>query len=640
VVILEKIWYRNFLNIVEEEFPLRDQGLVLVVGENGAGKSALTLEGIFYALYGKTFRWGAKPGISVWNRHASKRDERYLRLKLTIDGETYQIIRCNRSQNYPKGLTLLHGDSDKIEECEDITGGTSDATQSMIEDRLGMGSKTANYSFLFSPEIARFPTLGDTEKKKIFDEILQLDKLSYGQEATKSALKEAKQLLDNVERRVVHLKEMISDHEHDLKTTRRKAKNWEVELAEEVSGIKDQLDSSKEDYKRYQKTLKDAQNVQTDSEKLADESSNEYHRIKGVIDEFLNEAREERGEVLQKIRSKEGLISELKGQLSKSQEWVDEGKCPSCGSELSRDFCTDFEDKKARYEKLKSQVVKLKAVKDKMLEESNSEVEAANEKLENQRILAERHKKERSTSKEAERVASNVANSELSRIHTFEARLEAAKTSCNPHGETVIALKAKIDGYLKELGEKESKIPELEANLASEEVLSHVFGPKGARLVMIENSLPLLNDEASKIQEEMDTQLSVTFELRGEDESYSGTLMSVVDNPTGAADYKGDSSGEKRRVDLIMVLSLMGLARSRGNKSIGQAFFDEAFENLDDKGQASVINILRKICKDCNTIFILSHAADELGGQCDQIWTVKDGKLDYGKKVNSPEMAA
>jgi DNA repair exonuclease SbcCD ATPase subunit len=65
MVTLERLRLENFLNVAEADVPLRDQGLVLIVGENGSGKSAIFTEGPLYGLYGESFRYGPKPGRDV-----------------------------------------------------------------------------------------------------------------------------------------------------------------------------------------------------------------------------------------------------------------------------------------------------------------------------------------------------------------------------------------------------------------------------------------------------------------------------------------------------------------------------------------------------------------------------------------------
>ncbi len=147
---------------------------------------------------------------------------------------------------------------------------------------------------------------------------------------------------------------------------------------------------------------------------------------------------------------------------------------------------------------------------------------------------------------------------------------------------------------------------------------------------LLNDVIPFLNLEAERIRQLIQTPISIRFRIRSSEETFAGNLEVAVDNPEGAESYEGDSGGEKGRVDLMILFSLLALASSRGRKSVAQSFFDEAFEKQDQLGQRAVAALLRDTASQKSSVFVLSHSPLML--QADQEWRVaKGGVLSTGK---------
>ena len=81
----------QFFAIKHQVVKLADQGRVLVVGANGAGKTALLIEGPYYALFGRSFEYGERPGDAVGNRfHKSF----MTRIDFEADGKIVLNVAC------------------------------------------------------------------------------------------------------------------------------------------------------------------------------------------------------------------------------------------------------------------------------------------------------------------------------------------------------------------------------------------------------------------------------------------------------------------------------------------------------------------------------------------------------------------
>jgi len=77
-------------------------------------------------------------------------------------------------------------------------------------------------------------------------------------------------------------------------------------------------------------------------------------------------------------------------------------------------------------------------------------------------------------------------------------------------------------------------------------------------------------------------------------------------NEDGSDIYVGNSSGEKRRIDLCVMLALFQLAYSRTKLNI--LLLDEALDTLDVGGLDSVVELLNGFAKELDlTVYVTSH---------------------------------
>ena len=87
------------------------------------------------------------------------------------------------------------------------------------------------------------------------------------------------------------------------------------------------------------------------------------------------------------------------------------------------------------------------------------------------------------------------------------------------------------------------------------------------------------------------------------------------------------SGGEQQRVDIILQLSIRDMMSKYLNFSSNILVLDEIFDNLDAKATGKILDLISTI-DDVNSLFIISHHADELDIAYDNELTVY--KNEYG----------
>jgi DNA repair exonuclease SbcCD ATPase subunit len=619
MVTLEKIQYRNYMNVIDQEVPLKGQGLVFVVGKNGSGKSSMFIEGIYYALYGRSFKYKNPVGSKIV-REACGDEDSYVKLWLNVDGVDYEIVRARKSEEYPEGLSLFSGGLD-------LSRGTSEATQRFITELLGMGPSAFEHSVVFSAKILKFPMLKDSEKKAIFDEILQLEVLNKGLEDTKQVIKNLNGSKSILTERKRMLKQSLSDSKEELTTTQRDLSLWEGGREDRIKALKETIKGASVEVKKM------VTRADTLRDKL-DIKKNELSKLRKVCNKMQELVTEEFERTFEKevqytsgefaLTSAQKACNDEKSRLKKM---VAQGKCGVCFQATTN---ATFEDEFSKINKKLKDLVLLAA----NLAKSREELDEAKDQInEAKSQLAEERAKidplERivdSLDSDLEVLDEGISDAKKD-LKVAEGRLESESSAENPY-------KPKLDGIIQRITDSEAGLSAAEdelnkvmVELESEDVIVKILGPKGARLHMISAALPMLNAEAEKTQLLMGTHLSVKFKLKSSTEAYGGNLVTEVFNPRGAASYEGDSAGEQACVDWILLLSMLGLVSSRGAKSFSQAFYDEVFDTLDEGNEMGVLNVLKDVSQTKSSVFILSHSAGEVGGQCDRVWTVDNGTL-------------
>jgi len=87
-------------------------------------------------------------------------------------------------------------------------------------------------------------------------------------------------------------------------------------------------------------------------------------------------------------------------------------------------------------------------------------------------------------------------------------------------------------------------------------------------------------------------------------------------------DYNACSAGDKRRIDVAILLSLQSIVAQRSASSSNLVVFDELFDSLDNVGIERVINLLHEEARE-KMVFVISHI-QELADYFDNVIVVKN----------------
>lgn len=151
-----------------------------------------------------------------------------------------------------------------------------------------------------------------------------------------------------------------------------------------------------------------------------------------------------------------------------------------------------------------------------------------------------------------------------------------------------------------------------------EQIEQHLFFEKafsrnGIPSLLMDNILPVLNEQANHYSSILSGG-TLNIEFSNQTALKKGDIKEKfevrVSNKLGASSYDGDSSGEKRRIDLCVLFALQKTAILRSRTMFNVLFIDEIFDTLDSSGVENVISMLEDEVRTFPSLFVISHNPD------------------------------
>lgn len=534
----------GFCSIENLHIPLNPSCTILIKAPNGKGKSTI-LSALVWAIYGKNLKGVSE--VTTWEKVRPKDYQGVMVEVFFQKGEhIYKIIRCQKCN-----IVLEDGAKGKdrlifLKDNELVNVKGKNKLQDAINAELGLSYTLFMNSIMFGQGIKRLIQESNSDKKKIFEEVFDLEFLNI---AKGIAMQDKNNLLaqaNEVEHQSALLKKELEAN-----------KEAYFDLRDREKGFKEKIKSERRELKK-------------DREDLTKQLIKKQQQLKDEVEKSLKV----------KIKKHTDYVDVLKSKI-KYNRIVSGVSLPDFVKKLK------IQLDKGHYKRAKESVdIIYKAIinSDKLQEE----YEDALGRLDELRTTNEKYKR---LQKECDDIASDIAD--------IDEELEKLKQ------EKLKVMSPKYKEKLKEIRKTLRKVDEDYHNKELELenynwLINDPLGNNGIKAYLFDSSLDMLNRTLDKYSQVLGFRIEFNIDLGTARKEF----FTLIERDGQIIDYDELSGGEKQLVNVAMAFAMNeSLTMSKG---INLAFLDEVFESLSSDNVEVVTSLIRHTFAD-KTLFLITH---------------------------------
>jgi DNA repair exonuclease SbcCD ATPase subunit len=539
----------RFLTYEEEAVGFGD-GLTVLVGRNGSGKSGLGVEAPAWILWGQTVRGTVPDGVACG--------------KFEGPGGHLWLVERERAGGKIKSLalSLLVGT-----EKHGRTGQTPTETQAKIDDVFGTWGQHRASRVFSQRLLARFGASTDKERKALLETILGLERFELGADRARAELRRRRD---------------------EGQAARSALAAAEAEVAQ-AERLRRAVPVATEPAADLEAALGRALEATIAAALVEDEA----RALCRALEQPLEQMQRTYASVVTDARAQDARAASLRGRLEALSKALHAAqsmeRCPVCQTDragIDPGRLADHFEAEAR--PLRAELAEAEAAVDQgrrealSLREDHKAVETrrADALVACSKTISAREKADAAHADVARRLAdARRAEAETARV---QAELDRARLGAQ-------AARAAADDAALSASEAEAAV--------------EVLGPRGARVRMLEGALAGIQVAANAALAELGAPERIA--VRGTRRQKTGREVdevSIAVEGAGGGEYDGTSDGERGSLDLGLLLGVAELASDR----TGYMAFDEVFDPLDDERLEGVVAILARMARD-RQVVVATH---------------------------------
>jgi DNA repair exonuclease SbcCD ATPase subunit len=550
---LEYVTLYNAFSHKDTTVRLEGNGLCLVKGSNGAGKSSV-VKGILFALFGV----GAD---DVINNKVGK--DTYVEVTGSDDKDTYVVRRYRKDTKHKNNLYFYINDGE-------IAAATNTALQEKLEAFIGCDYRSFITIASFSNDMMMFANATDSERKAIFEKILQ--DLDIYNDYHKTA-----------KEKIVDLNTDVEDLDHSIDVDER-----------ELSVVKKVLETEETralvlEQKRLDR-LRELGDERTELEKKFEFSV----RLKGKRERYNNaifrleqwlEKYKSKAEEIQDTDTELYMLDQKEGDLSFDT-------CPVCGTKMTE---------KHRDKEMKVITKRRKELNKKMKKLEDYEftramvTDSMNRLFDKVSAIDYKLVKYDSVVKVLGELDEKIVKAQ-DQVGDSQDGIRLWKSKIRKLSKTIASAKKRITGYEEEL-------------LYWKEV-AHGFSKQGIPNIIITRALTLLESCANGYLDTL-TSGAMGIQLTGMTKTKKGAVRNKIGinvvSESGVTSFGSYSGGERQRLNIALLLALRDVAEHNKGIKLNCLFLDEVLDlSLDEEGIEEVLQLLRVKKRAVDSIIVIT----------------------------------
>lgn len=163
----------------------------------------------------------------------------------------------------------------------------------------------------------------------------------------------------------------------------------------------------------------------------------------------------------------------------------------------------------------------------------------------------------------------------------------------------------------KARGSKEEKLADLKESMGIYQELRTAFGKNGVQALLIENTIPELEDEANNTLSQMtDGRMNLQFITQRETKTSQNVIETLdirIADEVGTRNYELYSGGEAFRINFAIRIALSKLLARRAGARLQTLIIDEGFGTQDAQGRERLVEAINKIQHEFEKIIVITH---------------------------------
>jgi DNA repair exonuclease SbcCD ATPase subunit len=587
----------NFLSIGNVSLSFENRGLVLIDGLNGSGKSSFFTDALCYGTTGNTIREIAYKD-DVINRFVGRNCR--ISQVYRVDGVEAQIDTYRKHDIHKDEVFFSVAGFDR-------RGNSILDTREKIAKFLDMDFVSiTNSAILGQLSTKYFPGLTDSEQKEILERLSGVTWISASSEISKqdwdncqAAIYKLSVSLDLLSSRLIEIsKDITSNEDQRLEFENQRALKIQL-IRETMSGLRPSDTSVLENKIKVKQIEIAGLEKKLDRKIEVDKEIRALEILIGKLETSIENKNKER-------EKQESIIKNLH-KLTAGE------KCDVCGQFITQDavfhYNTHLTEIQSKLEDEILEIEKQVETNKKLLAKWETEWETL-DGFESRKTLLENDKK--------------VLDSDLNQKKIENAKIEERIIK---HKEWIAEKEKEInpyEGINTKLLVEQSQVKENKAKAQQElessrdELQYHDFwlegySNRGLKSYIIESMIPQMNEWASMYSKVFGGKFNISFSVQKLTKKGDARekFDVVVTNKQGSFNYSGNSGGERRLIDTIVMFVLGDLAASRTSKRFSLLILDEVFERLDESICDSVIRVLQAMVYDGDVLDLLPELTEK-----------------------------
>lgn len=535
---------QGFCSIDSFSLQLNQDCTVLIKAPNGFGKSTL-LNALVWALYGKNIKGVSE--VNTWKEYQPK-DYKGTRVEVFFqkNQDSYKVIRCQKFKDYLEDGAKGNDRLIIIKNAEIINIKGKNESQNAINKELGLSYLLFMNSIMFGQGIKRLIQESNSDKKKLFEEVFDLEYLNLAKGIANQDKAVILNEINQLESESLSLKKELEANKEAYFDLRSREKSFKKDLREKSRKLKEERKDLTALLIAKQKHISDEVDVAIE----------------------------------QKVRNQTKAVQEIKNRIKINKETL---STPL--NELVDESIELIKNK--QYKKALKMLTPIsKAFKER--EELQSLYEESVERLDELEFNCSKYK---TLVKECSDIASDLADIDQEIKDLKNQKLKVMSTK----------YKERLKKIRKDLRKVDEDYHNRELELENYNwLINDPLGNNGIKAYLFDSSLHLLNRTLASYSEVLGFRIEFNIDLN----STRKDFVTLIERDNHIIDYDELSGGEKTLVNLCMAFAMHeSLTASKG---INLAFLDEVFESLSSDNIELVINLIKHIFNS-KSLFLITH---------------------------------